>query len=261
MTPEFALTFLGTGTSVGVPVIGCACEVCTSTDPRNSRTRSSVHVKCGEVNLLVDSGPDLRQQALREKMTCLDAVLYTHGHVDHVVGFDELRAFCWARETPLPMYGHAEVLSTLRTMFSWAFSPDNTYRGYVKPEPREINGSIEFGKLSVTPLPVLHASVETCGYLFEHPGHPVIAYIPDAKEIPPSTLDIIREVDVLILDALRHSPHPTHLSVNESLAIIEECRAHRAWLTHVSHEVDHSSLEEILPPNVRVAYDGLRIPS
>lgn len=260
MAADFELTFLGTGTSVGVPVIGCDCPVCTSSDLRNRRTRSSIHVQFGETRLLVDSGPDLREQALRENLREIDAVLYTHGHVDHVAGFDELRAFCWRRETPLPMHGNGETLDILKTMFGWAFSPDNVYRGYVKPEAIEIEGPFHYGELRISPLPVVHGRVETSGFLFEHPGSPTLAYIPDVKEVPTATMDLIQNVDLLVIDALRPASHPTHLSVGEALAVIEASSAQRAWLTHLGHENDHPALEASLPPHVRVAYDGLRIP-
>ena len=260
MAADFVLTFLGTGTSVGVPVIGCSCDVCTSDDPRNRRTRSSIHLRCEGIGILVDSGPDLREQALREGLTELDAVLYTHGHVDHVAGFDELRAFCWRRDTPLPMHGNPATLKVLRTMFGWAFSPDNVYRGYVKPDAVEIHGPFRYGELRITPLPVVHGSVETIGFLFDHPAHPPIAYLPDVKEIPAATMEEIRNVDILIIDSLRPSPHPTHLSLEEALAMIDECGAQRAWLTHLGHENEHDSLSASLPPHIGVAHDGLKIP-
>ena len=259
MAADFELTFLGTGTSVGVPVIGCDCAVCRSSDPRNKRTRSSIHVHAGEIDVLVDSGPDLREQALRENLRRLDAVLFTHPHVDHVAGFDELRAFCWRRDSPLPMHGGGETLETLQRMYPWAFSPENFYAGYVKPAPIPLNGPFQLGDLRITPLPVHHASVETFGFLFELPGHPPTAYFPDVKSLPPATLDRIRNVDVLIIDALRNAAHPSHMSVAEALAAIEETGAAKAWLTHLGHDNDHATLEATLPPHIRVAHDGLRI--
>lgn len=260
MGDDFFLRFLGTGTSVGVPVIGCDCAVCTSTDPRNNRTRSSVHLHAGEIDLLVDSGPDLREQALRENMRRLDAVLYTHGHVDHVTGFDELRAFCWARETPLPVHGNKETLEILESMYPWAFSSENVYKGYVKPKPVPIDGPFYYGDVHITALPVIHGSVETNGYLFDTPGYPPIAYIPDVKDIPDDTLKLIAHVDILIIDSLRPSAHPTHMSLAEALAMIEKVNADQAWLTHLGHENDHQKLSASLPANIHVAYDGLRIP-
>ncbi len=259
MAADFELTFLGTGTSVGVPVIGCECAVCRSDDPRNHRGRSSIHLRAGDTSLLVDAGPDLREQALRENLRRIDAVLFTHGHLDHVAGFDELRAFCWHRDTPLPMHGSRETLDTLRRMFGWAFDAANTYQGYVKPGPVEIDGPFHYGDLRISPLPVEHGRVDTMGFLFEAPGEPPVAYLPDVKRIPPDTLATLRNVDILIIDALRPDTHPTHMSVGEALAAIEEVGAASAWLTHLGHDNDHAALESTLPPNIRVAHDGLRI--
>lgn len=258
MAAEFSFTFLGTGTSIGVPVIGCLCEVCRSIDPRNERLRSSALLKVGETTLLIDSGPDLRRQALREGFTAIDAVLYTHEHLDHVVGFDELRAFCWRRDTPLPMHAPAECLETLKRMFGWAFAEDNIHRGYVKPDPRVVDGPFSYGDLVITPLPVDHGSVVTFGYMFETDGKK-LAYVPDVKRIPLSTKDLLRDLDGLVVDALRPREHPTHFSTDEALAMIAELRPVRAWLTHLGHENDHSVLEDSLPEGVAVAYDGLRI--
>jgi phosphoribosyl 1,2-cyclic phosphate phosphodiesterase len=260
MAADFELTLLGTGTSVGVPVIGCPCRVCRSDDPRNKRTRSSIHVRAGDTSVLVDSGPDLREQALREELTKVDAVIYTHDHADHVVGFDELRAFCWHRDAPLPLLARPSCMATLQKMFGWAFSPENQYRGYIKPDPRLIDGPFSIGPLAITPLPVEHAATETHGFLFEAPGAPAVAYIPDVKRVPPETLALLRDkADILILDALRAQPHPTHLSTDEALEIIAQSDVRQAWLTHLSHECDHHELEATLPAGVRVAWDGLKI--
>ncbi len=254
-----SLTFLGTGTSVGVPVIGCQCPVCSSTDPRNRRLRSSVLVRAGDVSVLVDSGPDLRAQALRECFCALDAVLYTHAHLDHVVGFDELRAFCWRKDAPLPLHATNSCMEVLKRMFGWAFAPENQYKGYVKPDPQVIDGPFFCGELKITPLPVEHAAVETVGFLFEYPGARSVAYIPDVKRIPDDTMRRVRGVDVLVVDALRPHPHPTHFSVKEALEAIGVAEVAEAWLTHLGHENDHASLEADLPAGVRVSWDGLRI--
>lgn len=259
MADHFTLTFLGTGTSTGVPIIGCDCAVCQSTDPRNKRTRASILVETPEVTLLVDSGPDLRQQALRENIRALDGVIYTHGHLDHVTGFDDLRAFCWFREAPLPMHATEECMATLKSMFGWAFSPDNTYRGYVKPDPKIMDGAFSYGNLQITPLAVEHASVRTVGFRFDYPGQRSVAYFPDAKAFPKETMDAIRGIDVLIVDALRPGFHPTHFSNDEALAVIAESEAREAWLTHLGHDNEHSSLEATLPRHVKVSYDGLKL--
>lgn len=259
MVADFSLTFLGTGTSVGVPVIGCDCAVCRSHDPRNERTRSSVVVRNGKTTLLVDSGPDLRQQALREGLREIDAVIYTHGHLDHVAGFDELRAFCWRKTEPLPLHATEGCMEMLRKMYGWAFFPERVTEGYVRPDPQVIAGPFSYGALKVTPLPVEHASVETTGYLFEVPGARRIAYLPDVKRIPDTTIDLLRGVDVLAVDALRTLPHPTHFSLAEALAAAAETGAKETWLTHLSHEYDARTFGADLPPGVKIAWDGLRI--
>lgn len=253
------LTFLGTGTSTGVPVIGCSCAVCHSSDPRNRRLRSSVLIESPELTVLVDAGPDLRQQALRAGLKQVDAVLYTHGHMDHVVGFDELRAFCWHRDTPLPMYATAGCMEILRSMFAWAFAATNVYRGYIKPGPVVIDGPFSLSDWQITPLPVKHGAVETVGFLFQRAGCRSIAYIPDVKHLPEETMAIIAGVDLLVIDALHYRSHPTHLTVEESLAVIAELKPQQAYLMHCSHEIDHATLENELPAHIRVAYDTLTI--
>ena len=251
------MTFLGTGTSTGVPVIGCDCEVCRSADPRNNRMRSSVLFETEEVTLLIDSGPDLRAQCLRMRVRKIDAVLYTHGHMDHVVGFDELRAFCWSRDTPLPMYANAGCMATLKTMFAWAFAETNIYRGYVKPDPIMIDGAFSIASLKITPLPVQHGAVETNGFLFQRKNMKSIAYIPDVKMIPQATRQLLKKCDVLIIDALHERSHPTHMNCKEAIAMIDELQVSLAYLTHCSHEIDHANLEKKLPNHIRVAYDSL----
>ncbi len=256
---DFSLTFLGTGTSVGVPVIGCDCPVCVSADLRNKRFRSSVVVRVGARSLLVDSGPDLRMQALRENLREIDAVIYTHGHLDHVAGFDELRAFCWRKKEPLPLHATAGCMATLRQMYGWAFSPEKEIEGYVRPDARLIDGPFYYDDLKVTPLPVEHAAVETIGFRFDLPGARSLAYISDVKRIPAETMELISGVDVLVLDALRTADHPTHFTLEEALDAIAEARVGEAWLTHLTHEFDHATLDGQLPAGVRVAWDGLRI--
>lgn len=257
--PFNRLTFLGTGTSTGVPVIGCDCAVCVSTDVCNRRSRSSIWFQSDEISVLVDSGPDLRMQALRAGIRKVDAVLYTHGHMDHVVGFDELRAFCWDRDLPLPLYANAGCMATLQTMFAWAFAETNIYKGYIKPGPIVFHSPFSLGSLQVTPLPVMHGAVETNGFLFQRAGMQSLAYVPDVKYIPDETMTLLERADILILDALHHKSHPTHMSVREAVSVIEQLPLVAAYLTHCSHEVEHVSLEKSLPPHVKVAYDTLTL--
>lgn len=259
MATEFSITFLGTGTSVGVPVIGCDCVVCSSDEPLNKRSRSSIVVRAGEVTLLVDSGPDLRMQALREGLREIDAVIYTHAHLDHVAGFDELRAFCWRKREPLPLHATPGCMETLKKMFGWAFFPERVVEGYVRPDARVIDAPFSYGDLKVTPLPVEHGEVQTIGYLFEFPGFETTAYLPDVKRIPAETLAMLQGVDVLIVDALRTTPHPTHFSLTEALEASRVSGAKKTWLTHLSHEYEAGKMENRLPAGVRMAWDGLRI--
>lgn len=244
---------------MGVPVIGCDCRVCCSDDPKNKRFRSSVVVRAEGFTLLVDSGPDLRMQALREGLREIDAVIYTHAHLDHVAGFDELRAFCWKKHAPLPLHATQSCMATLVKMYGWAFSPESFASGYVRPDARIIDGPFDYGDLKVTPLPVVHASVETIGFLFEFRDRPKLAYIPDVKFIPDGTMRLIQGVDVLVLDALRTAEHPTHFSLAEAVEAVAKSDAKEAWLTHLTHEFDAETLKAQLPQNIHVAWDGLRI--
>ena len=253
------LLFLGTATSVGVPVIGCTCPTCTSKDPRDQRLRSSILLKGPWGSLLVDSGPDLRQQALREKITSVDAVLYTHEHLDHVSGFDELRAFCWRRKDPLPLYGSPETLDSLQRMYPWAFPLEDHQPGYIRPEARPFDGPFEWNDLQITPIEVLHGKVRTHGFRFDHSAIGSLAYLPDVKTIPERSLSLLTDLDVLIIDALRHEEHHTHMTVAESLTTINLLQPKRSYLTHLSHELRWEETNAALPPQVSLAYDRLRL--
>ncbi|NJM37887.1 MAG: MBL fold metallo-hydrolase [Akkermansiaceae bacterium] len=259
MSDDFSLTFLGTGTSVGVPVIGCDCATCKSSNPRDQRFRSSILVRAGNQTILVDSGPDLRMQALREGLREIDAVIYTHAHLDHIAGFDELRAFCWRKAEPLPLHGTESCLETLRNMYGWAFFPENHNSGYVRPDARVIHGPFHYGELKITPLPVQHAAVETIGFLFEKGNSRKVAYIPDVKLIPEETLQLISGVDVFIVDALRPIEHGTHFSLNEALAAAAQIGAKETWLTHLTHDYDVELVSKTLPPGVQMAWDRLKL--
>jgi phosphoribosyl 1,2-cyclic phosphate phosphodiesterase len=256
---DFTLTFLGTGTSVGVPMIGCHCETCRSDDPRDKRLRCSIHVQTPEKHWVVDTGPDFRIQALRAEIERLDAAVYTHPHMDHISGFDELRRFTIGDEDGIEIHAMPSCLGMLERMFEYAFNGQNRYRGYLKPLPREIEGPFDLGLTRVTPLPVLHGKVETIGFLFERGGRKICAYIPDCKVILPESLTALEGVETLIVDALRRTPHITHHNFDEALQVHERLRPRQTWFTHLTCEILHARDEPTLPAGVRLAYDGLKL--
>jgi phosphoribosyl 1,2-cyclic phosphate phosphodiesterase len=255
---DFTLTFLGTGTSQGVPVIGCDCPVCQSKDPRDRRSRSSVYIQTPETAFVIDTGPDFRSQCLRENVRKVDAVVLTHSHTDHMMGFDDLRPFC-PNAKPLPVYGSETTIHDLQRTFIFAFNGENRFPGYVNPVPNIINEPFQLGETTLTPLPVQHGRATVFGYLFTRRGEPLVAYISDCKAIPAPVIEQIRGVRHLIVDALRYRLHPTHMNVEEALAVAAQVKPSQAWFTHLSHDLMHEELESTLPENVRIAFDGLKL--
>jgi phosphoribosyl 1,2-cyclic phosphate phosphodiesterase len=257
-TADFSITFLGTGTSQGVPVIGCDCRVCTSQDTRDSRTRSSIYVETPECSFVVDTGPDFRTQCLREKVHRMDAIVYTHAHTDHIMGFDDLRPF-FPGQKPMPVYASPATISDLERVFLFAFSGENQFPGYLHPIANGITNPFRLGETELTPLPVPHGKTTVYGYLFTRGGRKCAAYLSDCKAVPEPVIEQIRGVRHLIVDALRYKPHPTHMSVDEALAVAAQVQPEHTWFTHLCHELMHSELEPTLPPSVRIAYDGLKL--
>ena len=248
------LTFLGTGTSTGVPTLACRCPVCTSSDPRDKRTRPSVLLEFDGRAVVIDTAPDFRQQALREGMERLDAVLFTHTHADHVLGLDDVRVFYFRQREPIPIYASSRSMDDIRRIFTYIFDQTYPYGGIAKLDPHMIDGPFDLWGERLTPLPVFHGNLPVLGFRFGK-----AAYVTDFSTIPDSTIPLIEGLDVLILDALRHKPHPTHSSLEQSLDWVERLKPRRAFFTHIAHELGHEATNAVLPPHVRLAYDGLRL--
>ena len=254
---KLVITFLGTGTSQGVPMIGCDCAVCRSSDPRDQRLRSSIYVETPETSWVVDTGTDFRTQALRENIRRVDAVVFTHSHTDHIMGFDDLRRFSYARGS-MPVYASPETMRDLERVFEFAFKALNPFPGYLKPEPHVISGPFELGSTTITPLPVPHGDAIVNGYLFERDGEKLVAYLSDCSAVPNEVASKIVNVRTLIIDALRHKPHPTHLSVEQALEVARRVQSQETYFTHICHELPQSA-ESDLPTGAHIAYDGLRL--
>jgi phosphoribosyl 1,2-cyclic phosphate phosphodiesterase len=251
------LTFLGTGTSQGVPMIGCDCAVCRSSDPRDQRLRSSIYIQTPECSFVVDTGTDFRTQALRANIRQVDAVIFTHSHTDHIMGFDDLRRFSHARGS-MPVYASAETMRDLERVFQFAFKAPVPVPYYLKPEPHVIAGPFALGATMITPLPVPHGDSIVNGYLFSREGTKLVAYLSDCSAVPDVIVDLIVEVKTLIIDALRHKPHPTHLSVDQALEVAARVRPNKTYFTHIAHELRQSA-ESHLPSGAHIAYDGLQL--
>ncbi len=256
---KLTVTVLGSGTSQGVPMIGCRCPVCRSDDPRDNRTRSSIFLATPESNILVDTTPDMRQQALREDLDHVDAVLFTHAHADHLMGFDDLRRFCEIQNGPLPIYGSEPTLAQIERTFPYAFNPAKKVPGYVHVLPHIVTGPFRLGGLEITPLPVPHGAVSTFGFLFAHRGRKLLAYLSDCFTVPEPIRATVAGVEVLIIDGLREKFHPTHLTVNGAVEAAQAIGARRSFLTHQTHEKRHVDRERELPPGIGVTYDGMKL--
>jgi phosphoribosyl 1,2-cyclic phosphate phosphodiesterase len=254
------LVFLGTGTSVGVPMIGCGCDVCTSTDPRNSRTRCGLVLGLPGGNLLVDTPPDLRTQLLRERIGVVHAVLYTHEHADHVFGLDDLRLMQFYLNGPVPLYCDEAVEARIRKSFDYAFNPPRDLHAGAVPQLafHRIDAAAPFEILgqTVRPMRLRHGpNFSVLGFRFGN-----VAYCTDTNGIPTESMSCLADLDVLILGALRWKRHTTHFSVQEAIEAAQALGARRTLLTHLSHELDHDQTSALLPPGIELAYDGLRIP-
>ena len=249
------LVVLGSGTSHGVPMIACDCPVCTSAHPRNKRTRCSVLLRHGGYHLLVDTAVDFRQQALREDIRRIDAVLFTHAHADHVFGLDDLRRYNYSQEEPIPIYSRRDVLDELRRIFAYIFEPRQKGGGVPRIVLSELDGPMQMGPFLVQPIPVFHGRLEILAFRFGN-----LAYATDVSRIPPAGMEALTGLDTLILDALRFEPHPTHFNLDQAVAVVELLKPRQAYFTHIAHNFDHDTVNASLPPHIQLAYDGLRIP-
>lgn len=254
MSATARVLVLGTGTSHGVPMIGCECGTCRSTDPRDKRSRASILVQPqGGPSVLVDTTPDLRMQALAHGITRVDAIVYTHSHADHVMGLDEVRRFNVLQKSAIPCYGDERTLDDLRRIYSYIFSAD-TPRGGGVPQVvlARIAGEFCIGAATLVPVPLLHGSRPILGYRIGS-----FAYLTDCSEIPAASWPLLSGVHTVVLDALRDRPHPTHMSVEQALAVVARLAPERAFFTHMCHDLPHAATCARLPAGVQLAYDGL----
>jgi phosphoribosyl 1,2-cyclic phosphate phosphodiesterase len=249
------LTILGAGSSAGTPALGCTCATCVSTDPRNKRTRCSsiVTLDDGRV-ILIDTSPDLRQQALRENLLRVDAVLYTHTHADHLHGIDDLRAFCQINRCQIPLYSYPEAISHIQDKFGYTLREPSHYWDLPVLAAHIVEAPFSVAGVQVTPIPVMHGKIRIYAYRIGN-----LVYMTDVSAIPESSFHLLQGVEVLLIDCLRETPHPTHVSVSESLALIARIGAKRNVLIHMTHELEYHALQASLPANVTVGHDGLRL--
>lgn len=246
------ITFLGTGTSGGVPIIKCDCDVCRSDNPKNKRLRCSIMVEWDDQNILVDTSLDMREQFLRHSFPRLDAILYTHTHADHIFGLDEVRRFNYLQKQRIPVYGNYSTLQRLRSVFDYAFYEGVVRWGIPSLTAVEVQSRFSINGLKITPVPLLHGHQEILGYRFGN-----FAYCTDVNKIPESSYRLLQNLDVLVLDALREREHATHFCLSQSIAEARKIAARKTYFTHMSHNLDHEKHGRLLPENMYFAYDGL----
>ena len=250
------LLFLGSGTSAGIPMIGCDCAVCTSADPRDRRMRASVVISYGGYRVLIDTTPELRLQCVANGVKMVDAVVYTHAHADHIMGLDDMRRFNTIKGGPLDAWADNATLAALKQCFGYAFVPPAPELRAFRPHllHRRIDGPFEIATQTWTPIPLLHGTMRVNGFRIGN-----LAYCTDVSEVPESSFDLLWGLDALVLDALQHRPHFSHFTIEQAIAVASRIGAKRTYFTHIAHAVAHAATNETLPPDVELAYDGLRI--
>ena len=247
------VTLLGTGTSTGIPAIGCGCAVCRSGEPRNKRLRPSAWIETGGISVVIDTTPDFRQQALCHSIERLDAILFTHHHADHILGLDDIRPLNQIRKGVIPCYGSAGTLREIRISFRYIFQ-EQPYGGVPQVELHEVNAPFELEGIVVTPVPAMHAKLPVFGYRIGD-----FAYLTDLNSLPEESLALLDGLQVLVLGALRFESHPAHFTLTEAVGVAGIIGAQRTYFTHMSHEVDHEAVNRQLPPGIQLGYDGLTI--
>lgn len=245
---------LGCGSSAGTPAIGCGCATCTSTDPRNKRSRASSVISAGGLNFLIDSGPDLRSQALREGLSKVDAVLYTHQHADHMNGIDDLRGFCYVNKAAMPVFGSDYTMKDIETRFHYTTLPPGPRWELPSLQTTRVDGPFCHRGVEITPIPVLHGRWPVLGYRIGP-----VAYLTDVSEIPESSFPLLEGLDLLLLDCLRNKPHHTHFGYEQSIAAAQRIGARRTVLIHMTHELEYHALSAHVPTGIEVGYDGMRL--
>lgn len=250
------ITFLGTGTSSGVPAIGCDCAVCRSNDPRNKRRRASIYVQAAGQNIIIDTPPDFRDQVLTFGVRRVDAVLITHAHADHVFGFDDIRRFNEIQDVIIPVYGSPDTIAVMNRFFPYVHQVAKPGLSYPRVDFQAVTAPFTVGVVRIEPLLVEHAGIETYGYRLEADGR-ALGYVPDCHCLSAVAAQRLRGLDCLILDGLRRKPHPTHLTIDQSLAELKRLGARRSFITHMTHDLDHATTCQVLPGGIEMPYDGL----